>query len=112
MLTSIPLSEHQLAMAARTAKARKQREEREQFQADAKREFKALCSRRDRAHRSDEQKCLDLKANAKRNEKLMTKEATHRAIAFVVSTSCILPACVRAEFASAMSLRLRCQVKL
>ena len=50
LFADIPLTPHQLAMAARTAKANRQRIEREKYLAAAATEFKAMKRRRDLLH--------------------------------------------------------------
>ena len=87
LFAEIPLTPHQLAMAARTAKANRQRIEREKYLAAAATEFKAMKRRRDLLHlrRVEGSKQDAAEACALRNLKMAKTEARARAFAFFIT---------------------------
>ena len=77
LFANIPLTPFQQAMADRTAKANRQRLEKEAYLAQAARDFQSLKRRRDLRilHRTTSQKAADASARAHRNLKMLKRES-------------------------------------
>ena len=85
LVADMPLSARQVMMAARTAKARAPRIERNAYMADCAVEFRAYIRRRDLLRRSAAQKAAAAKATAGRNRLMLNNEAKRRATAFILA---------------------------
>ena len=86
MFANIPLTPFQQAMADRTAKANRQRLEKEAYLAQAARDFQSFKRRmrRDLLHRTTSQKATDASTRAHRNLKMLKREYKLRAAAFFI----------------------------